>query len=114
MNLHKEYPTWPLCLHLTDDDLSKSLQQPAARHPSNNMVPRCCFSAALFHEVTGNDHGKKLEAHIVNGKNIERPNRENELSQNWMHKQLCKVFSSELVASVQLDKMELVICPWSM
>ena len=106
MSSYKEYPTWPLCLHLIDDDLLKSLQQPAARHPSNNMVPRCCFSALLLHEAKGTDHFEKMNGHILNGKNIERLNHENELSQNWMHKQLCKVFSSKLAASVQLYMME--------
>ena len=113
MSSYKEYPTWPLYLYLSDDDLSKSLQQPAARHPSNNMVPRRCFSAVLFHEAKRNGHGEKLEAHIVNGKDIERPNRKDELSQNWLHKQLCKVFSLKLVASVQLYTLEMSIGLWS-
>ena len=113
MSSYKEYPTWPVYLYLTDDDLSKSLQQPAARHPSNNMVPRCCFSALPLHEVKGNDHSEKMDGHIVVGKHKERQNKENKLDQKWVYKHLCKLSHIDPDASVYLDTLEMSIFPLS-
>ena len=67
----------------------------------------------LFHEVKTDDYAQNKNDHILNGKDKEHQDNEDKLDQNWAYKHSQKLYWSDLVASVDLDEMELSICPRS-